>query len=285
MAGSSASFDAPTTALIHIWAYDSLQSSREVEKEKCAAVVSDEPHSGHRMVAPQTAANGPNSEARLLSNSARETSQGSSLEPNGDSGLLVQRDGQCEAHTQVLNDASTEATDSIPAASELAADAVKTSPQAVGTRSSGDDSPTHQNDSSKPKEKNAYALSSRSLRFQVCHAALCSEMGVHFSPCGKFLVVCVACKVILHIINLFHAERRSTGTLPFTGCGPAKGTPLSEALCSSHEFSKGLTSLAFDKFLLGRWPHMTSDDVFQQILCVLQYAYHPLRHVQLFSSL
>lgn len=26
-------------------------------------------------------------------------------------------------------------------------------------------------------------------------AVLCSEMGVHFSPCGRYLAACVACRV------------------------------------------------------------------------------------------
>ncbi|CAL0326846.1 unnamed protein product [Lupinus luteus] len=30
-------------------------------------------------------------------------------------------------------------------------------------------------------------------RLTIPHAVLCSEMGAHFSPCGKFLAVCVAC--------------------------------------------------------------------------------------------
>ncbi|XP_062198906.1 uncharacterized protein LOC133901567 isoform X2 [Phragmites australis] len=30
-------------------------------------------------------------------------------------------------------------------------------------------------------------------RLTISHAVLCSEMGTHFSPCGRFLVACVAC--------------------------------------------------------------------------------------------
>ncbi|KAL6877614.1 hypothetical protein ACP4OV_012829 [Aristida adscensionis] len=30
-------------------------------------------------------------------------------------------------------------------------------------------------------------------RLTISHAVLCSEMGAHFSPCGRFLVACVAC--------------------------------------------------------------------------------------------
>ncbi|PQQ00851.1 hypothetical protein Pyn_39730 [Prunus yedoensis var. nudiflora] len=36
-------------------------------------------------------------------------------------------------------------------------------------------------------------LDSERCRLIVPHAVLCSEMGAHFSPCGKFLAACVAC--------------------------------------------------------------------------------------------
>ncbi|KAI4342615.1 hypothetical protein MLD38_027221 [Melastoma candidum] len=36
-------------------------------------------------------------------------------------------------------------------------------------------------------------LDSRSCRMTIPHAVLCSEMGAHFSPCGRFLAACVAC--------------------------------------------------------------------------------------------
>ncbi|KAI9122180.1 hypothetical protein K1719_006869 [Acacia pycnantha] len=38
-------------------------------------------------------------------------------------------------------------------------------------------------------------LSSDSRRLTMPHAVLCSEMGAHFSPCGRFLAACVACMV------------------------------------------------------------------------------------------
>jgi hypothetical protein len=31
------------------------------------------------------------------------------------------------------------------------------------------------------------------VRLDIPHAVLCSEMGAHFSPCGRFLAACVAC--------------------------------------------------------------------------------------------
>ncbi|CAL4962030.1 unnamed protein product [Urochloa decumbens] len=36
-------------------------------------------------------------------------------------------------------------------------------------------------------------LESEACRLTISHAVLCSEMGAHFSPCGRFLVACVAC--------------------------------------------------------------------------------------------
>jgi activator-of-BECN1-regulated-autophagy protein 1 len=38
-------------------------------------------------------------------------------------------------------------------------------------------------------------------RLVIPHAVLCSEMGAHFSPCGRFLAACVAC-----VLPAFDAE-------------------------------------------------------------------------------
>ncbi|XP_022875039.1 uncharacterized protein LOC111393636 isoform X2 [Olea europaea var. sylvestris] len=37
------------------------------------------------------------------------------------------------------------------------------------------------------------SLDTERCRLTIPHAVLCSEMGAHFSPCGRFLAVCVAC--------------------------------------------------------------------------------------------
>ncbi|VAI40465.1 unnamed protein product [Triticum turgidum subsp. durum] len=37
------------------------------------------------------------------------------------------------------------------------------------------------------------ALETKACCLTISHAVLCSEMGAHFSPCGRFLVACVAC--------------------------------------------------------------------------------------------
>lgn len=36
-------------------------------------------------------------------------------------------------------------------------------------------------------------LDSKRCRLTIPHAVLCSEMGAHFSPCGRFLAACIAC--------------------------------------------------------------------------------------------
>ncbi|XWS39104.1 hypothetical protein CRYUN_Cryun18bG0021600 [Craigia yunnanensis] len=41
-------------------------------------------------------------------------------------------------------------------------------------------------------------LDPEKCRLTIPHAVLCSEMGAHFSPCGRFLVACVAC-VLPHL--------------------------------------------------------------------------------------
>ncbi|GAB2295355.1 hypothetical protein Dimus_029526 [Dionaea muscipula] len=41
-------------------------------------------------------------------------------------------------------------------------------------------------------------LTVEKCRLTIPHAVLCSEMGAHFSPCGKFLAACVAC-VLPHV--------------------------------------------------------------------------------------
>jgi activator-of-BECN1-regulated-autophagy protein 1 len=38
--------------------------------------------------------------------------------------------------------------------------------------------------------------------FEIDNCVLCSEMGLHFSPCGQMLVACVACRVRARKIGL-----------------------------------------------------------------------------------
>uniref|UniRef100_A0A0D9VEZ7 Uncharacterized protein n=1 Tax=Leersia perrieri TaxID=77586 RepID=A0A0D9VEZ7_9ORYZ len=42
-------------------------------------------------------------------------------------------------------------------------------------------------------KKPGFPLQADACRLTISHAVLCSEMGAHFSPCGRFLVACVAC--------------------------------------------------------------------------------------------
>uniref|UniRef100_A0A0E0LZI8 Uncharacterized protein n=1 Tax=Oryza punctata TaxID=4537 RepID=A0A0E0LZI8_ORYPU len=42
-------------------------------------------------------------------------------------------------------------------------------------------------------ENHCAALAPEACCLTISHAVLCSEMGTHFSPCGRFLVACVAC--------------------------------------------------------------------------------------------
>ena len=45
-----------------------------------------------------------------------------------------------------------------------------------------------------PAQVLASQPSSSPALLDVPHAVLCSEMGAHFSPCGRFLAACVACQ-------------------------------------------------------------------------------------------
>ncbi|KAJ8899168.1 hypothetical protein K2173_011955 [Erythroxylum novogranatense] len=42
-------------------------------------------------------------------------------------------------------------------------------------------------------ERPCAPLSAEKCRLTIPHAVLCSEMGAHFSPCGRYLAACVAC--------------------------------------------------------------------------------------------
>jgi len=43
----------------------------------------------------------------------------------------------------------------------------------------------------------------------ITDAVLCSEMGVHFSPCGRYLAACVACQVSDTHMHLTAVARRT----------------------------------------------------------------------------
>ncbi|GAB2266731.1 hypothetical protein Dimus_001723 [Dionaea muscipula] len=57
------------------------------------------------------------------------------------------------------------------------------------------------------------SLAVENCRLTIPHAVLCSEMGTHFSPCGRFLAACVAC-VLPHVEGdpgLAHSHHHDTG--------------------------------------------------------------------------
>lgn len=55
-------------------------------------------------------------------------------------------------------------------------------------------------------------LKAEKCRLTIPHAVLCSEMGAHFSPCGRYLAACVAC--VLPQFEGVHQEARGPGTSP-----------------------------------------------------------------------
>ncbi|KAL6968119.1 hypothetical protein U1Q18_033922 [Sarracenia purpurea var. burkii] len=64
-----------------------------------------------------------------------------------------------------------------------------------------------------------YPLEAERCRLTIPHAVLCSEMGTHFSPCGRFLAACVAC-VLPHmeadpgLLTQLHPDVSGAGTSP-----------------------------------------------------------------------
>lgn len=62
-------------------------------------------------------------------------------------------------------------------------------------------------------------LDAERCRLTIPHAVLCSEMGAHFSPCGRFLAACVACVLPLietdpGLLTQLHQDVSGAGTSP-----------------------------------------------------------------------
>ncbi|KAL7172674.1 hypothetical protein ACSBR2_032202 [Camellia fascicularis] len=62
-------------------------------------------------------------------------------------------------------------------------------------------------------------LDGERCRLTIPHAVLCSEMGAHFSPCGRFLAACVACMLPQTeadpgLLTQFHQDVSGAGTSP-----------------------------------------------------------------------
>ncbi|KAA8550685.1 hypothetical protein F0562_002369 [Nyssa sinensis] len=63
------------------------------------------------------------------------------------------------------------------------------------------------------------SLNAGSCRLSIPHAVLCSEMGTHFSPCGRFLAACVACvlpqmEADPELLTQLHQDFTGTATSP-----------------------------------------------------------------------
>ncbi|TKW16114.1 hypothetical protein SEVIR_5G278100v4 [Setaria viridis] len=58
------------------------------------------------------------------------------------------------------------------------------------------------------------SLEPEACRLTISHAVLCSEMGAHFSPCGRFLVACVAC-----LLPQTEGDRGSQLPVPYDSAG------------------------------------------------------------------
>ncbi|KAG2599865.1 hypothetical protein PVAP13_5KG501000 [Panicum virgatum] len=63
-------------------------------------------------------------------------------------------------------------------------------------------------------KKPGVPLDPEACRLTISHAVLCSEMGAHFSPCGRFLVACVAC-----LLPQTEGDRGSQLPLPYESAG------------------------------------------------------------------
>ncbi|KAF8696054.1 hypothetical protein HU200_036942 [Digitaria exilis] len=70
-------------------------------------------------------------------------------------------------------------------------------------------------------------LEPEACRLTISHAVLCSEMGAHFSPCGRFLVACVAC-----LLPQTEGDRSSQLPVPYDSAG-AGSSPTRHPLPSN----------------------------------------------------
>ncbi|KAK3132396.1 hypothetical protein QOZ80_6AG0520790 [Eleusine coracana subsp. coracana] len=78
----------------------------------------------------------------------------------------------------------------------------------------------------------------------ISHAVLCSEMGTHFSPCGRFLVACVAC--------LLPQTEGDHGTqLPMNYNSTGAGTSPTRHPLSSHQVIYELRVYSLEKATFG----------------------------------
>lgn len=66
---------------------------------------------------------------------------------------------------------------------------------APAARRAGSDPNPGSNPGAAPAPKRFRQLEGATALLTIQDAVLCSEMGVHFSPCGRYLAACVACRV------------------------------------------------------------------------------------------
>lgn len=66
---------------------------------------------------------------------------------------------------------------------------------APAARRAGSDPSPGANPGGAPPPKRFRQLEGAAALLTIQDAVLCSEMGVHFSPCGRYLAACVACRV------------------------------------------------------------------------------------------
>lgn len=68
--------------------------------------------------------------------------------------------------------------------------------------------------------------SSNNLKLQISDAVLCSEMGVHFSPCGRFVAATTACRAPLPQAGGHGVLQRSTQGcwMLAAACGASAGS-------------------------------------------------------------
>ena len=66
---------------------------------------------------------------------------------------------------------------------------------APAARRAGSDPSPGANPGGAPTPKRFRQLEGAAALLTIQDAVLCSEMGVHFSPCGRYLAACVACRV------------------------------------------------------------------------------------------
>ncbi|KAG8058734.1 hypothetical protein GUJ93_ZPchr0002g26169 [Zizania palustris] len=88
-------------------------------------------------------------------------------------------------------------------------------------------------------------LEPEACRLTISHAVLCSEMGAHFSPCGRFLVACVAC-----LLPQTEGDRGSQLPVQYDSAGP--GTSPTRHPLPSHRVIYELRVYSLEEATFGK---------------------------------